>query len=70
MFRMLCGLTVPSPDGSTKIAIHGNDIGNARSKCRKLIGYTAQANPLWIGLTVREHLEYYAQVKGIIRDVR
>lgn len=33
-----------------------------------MIGYTAQDNPIWPRMTVREHLEYYANVKGVPSD--
>ncbi|CAD7927551.1 unnamed protein product [Amoebophrya sp. A120] len=64
-FRMMCGVTVPAKDPDTDIRILGKDIFTQRAECRQLIGYTAQANPLWMGMTVREHLEFYAMIKGI-----
>ncbi|CAD7957016.1 unnamed protein product [Amoebophrya sp. A25] len=64
-FRMMCGVTVPAKDPESQIRIHGNDIFTNRAACRKLIGYTSQSNPLWMGMTVREHLAFYAMVKGI-----
>eukprot|EP00391_Amoebophrya_sp_Ameob2_P006708 CAMPEP_0178983870 /NCGR_PEP_ID=MMETSP0795-20121207/1298_1 /TAXON_ID=88552 /ORGANISM="Amoebophrya sp., Strain Ameob2" /LENGTH=2833 /DNA_ID=CAMNT_0020674687 /DNA_START=350 /DNA_END=8852 /DNA_ORIENTATION=+ len=64
-FRMMCGVTVPAKDPDTDIRILGQNIFTQRAECRQLIGYTAQANPLWMGMTVKEHLEFYAMMKGI-----
>jgi ABC-type multidrug transport system ATPase subunit len=65
-FRMMCGIEVPSNATDTDIYIGGHSIYNERNECRKLIGYTAQDNPLWVNLTVKEHLEFYARVKGVL----
>lgn len=48
----------------SEILINDKSIFSDRNACRKLIGYCAQANPLWPYLTVEEHLYFYARVKG------
>lgn len=34
----------------------------------KFLGYCPQENPLWPSLTVKEHLELYAAVKGLDKE--
>ncbi|CAD7964725.1 unnamed protein product [Amoebophrya sp. A120] len=64
-FRMLCGITVPARHEQTEIKIGGHSMYTERDECRKIIGYTSQANPIWDSMTVIEHLEFYALVKGV-----
>lgn len=65
LFRMMCGVEVADRNPNTEIMIGGKSIFTQRAACRKLIGYTAQANPIWSALTVEEHLRFYAGVKGV-----
>ena len=39
-------------------------------KIRKLVGYCPQTNPIFEALTVEQHIDYYAQIKGIPSSVR
>jgi len=39
-------------------------------KARCMIGYCPQFDAIWDGLTVREHLEFYASMKGVRGDLR
>ena len=55
---------------SGEITINGLDISKDFSKCRKLIGYCPQADPIFYLLTVEEHLYYYAAIKGVIKSKR
>jgi len=64
-FRMLCGITVPARHAECDIRIGGHSIVTERDKCRKVIGYTSQFNPIWDSMTVEEHLLFYAGVKGV-----
>lgn len=68
LFRMMCGVDVPSQHPDSEIFIGGNNLVTQRDECRKVIGYTAQANPIWNKLTVEEHLNFYATVKGVPDD--
>jgi ABC-type multidrug transport system ATPase subunit len=43
----------------------GHDILNEQLKVRKLIGYCPQFDALFNLLTAREHLEFYARIKGV-----
>jgi ABC-type multidrug transport system ATPase subunit len=43
----------------------GSDILNEQLKVRKLIGYCPQFDALFNLLTAREHLEFYARIKGV-----
>ena len=64
-FRMMCGIEVPDANENTEILTAGKSIFHERGACRRAIGYTAQDNPIWPRMTVREHLEFYARVKGV-----
>jgi ATP-binding cassette, subfamily A (ABC1), member 3 len=54
------------------VQVNGFDI-NTRAgfeSARKLIGYCPQFDAIFDGLTVREHLEFYAKVKGVVQRFR
>lgn len=53
-----------------KIQIAGFDISKDFEKARQMIGYCPQENLLFDTMTCVEHLKYYAQVKGIPKDLR
>jgi len=61
-FKMMCGQIVPSKGD---IFVKGYRVKTDMEEVRKLIGYCPQFNALLDLLTVREHLELFAQVKGI-----
>jgi ATP-binding cassette subfamily A (ABC1) protein 3 len=42
-------------------------LGQNKSRC--LIGYCPQFDAIYVGITVREHLEIYAAIKGVRRDL-
>ncbi|KAM9210611.1 LOW QUALITY PROTEIN: ATP-binding cassette sub-family A member 9-like [Dugong dugon] len=42
--------------------------GSSREDTVRFLGYCPQENPLWPNLTVREHREVYATVKGLRKD--
>jgi ATP-binding cassette subfamily A (ABC1) protein 3 len=60
--EMLTGLIMPS-GGSAEIV--GLDIVNDIHKIRQRIGYCPQHDLLFEELTVREHLEFYGNLRGI-----
>ncbi len=60
--KMLSGDVVPS-SGTAKIA--GFDIVKEQPDVRRLLGYCPQFDALLELLTVREHLELYARIKGV-----
>lgn len=60
--KILTGLTAPSYGNAT---IGGYNVSTEQSKARKLIGYCPQFDSLLDLLTVAEHLELYAKIKGI-----
>ncbi|KAL5708093.1 Phospholipid-transporting ATPase abca1 [Ranunculus cassubicifolius] len=59
---MLTGEESPT-DGTA--CIFGNDIGSNPKAARRNIGYCPQFDALLEFLTVREHLELYARIKGV-----
>ena len=60
--KMLSGDIVPT-SGSAKL--QGRDILTDQIECRRLLGYCPQFDALFELLTVREHLELYARIKGV-----
>ena len=68
-FKSMTGDVTPS-DG--KIFIDGLDLSITEqfSSARKLIGYCPQENAIFEGMTVREHLLFYARIKGILVNRR
>ena len=47
------------------ITINGMDVINEFAKVRKQIGYCPQHDCIFDLMTVEEHLDYYASIKGI-----
>ena len=68
-FKCLTGETKPT---SGEVTINGHDVTTTSGfmKARKQIGYCPQFDCIFEGLTVREHLEIYAALKGIPYDIR
>jgi ABC-2 type transport system ATP-binding protein len=65
--RMLCGLIGPT-EGTGRVL--GFDIGRDSEAIKARIGYMSQKFSLYPDLTVRENLEFYADVYGIDRRER
>lgn len=55
------------PDGGDCI-IYGKSIRSDVRGARQEIGLCPQHNILWPNLTVREHLQYYGAIKGLVGD--
>ncbi|KAL7706957.1 ATP-binding cassette protein subfamily A member 10 [Lotmaria passim] len=55
---------VLEPDGGDCF-VYGRSVRHELSKARQEIGLCPQHNILWPQLTVREHLDYYAAIKGL-----
>ena len=66
-FKSLTGEITPT---SGEISINGLDIGRDFAKIRKLIGYCPQHDAIFEQMTVEEHLDYYARIKGIKKEIR
>ncbi|TMW64124.1 hypothetical protein Poli38472_014241 [Pythium oligandrum] len=63
--KMLTGDVVPSSGTAT---LSGFDILTQQIEVRRQIGYCPQFDALFDLLTVREHLELFARIKGISRE--
>jgi len=59
------------PDGGS-LHIGGNDVLSLfeQDQTRCLIGYCPQFDAIFEGVTVREHLEIYASIKGVKSDIK
>lgn len=68
LFKSLTGEICPTRGN---VSINGHDISTARGfeNARKMIGYCPQFDAIFTGLTVLEHLQIYASLKGIKRDL-
>jgi len=64
-FKMLSGDIVPTSGTAT---ISGHDVLREQIECRRLIGYCPQFDAILDLLSVREHLEMYARIKGVPTD--
>lgn len=69
MFKMITGEIQPTEG---QMSIVGNNVltPTGLSEARKYIGYCPQFDCLYPQLTVREHLELYASLKGIHKEYR
>jgi ABC-2 type transport system ATP-binding protein len=65
--RMLCGLVDPT-EGSARVA--GHDVVREPQAVKDRIGYMAQRFGLYQDLTVRENMDFYADLFGIFGDER
>ncbi len=61
-FRMLCGL-LPASDGRLWVA--GRNLRKAPARARARIGYMSQKFSLYGNLTVRQNLDFFANVYGL-----
>lgn len=48
-----------------RVQIGGHSVTSSMAKCFQLLGYCPQHDALWKNITVREHLECYAAIRGI-----
>lgn len=62
-FRMLCGLLKPTA-GRAQVA--GFDLTNASSEAKQHVGYMAQRFSLYDLLSVRQNLEFFAGLYGLV----
>lgn len=51
-----------------KVFIKGHNIRESMDIAYRMIGYCPQHDALWGSLTVREHLNVYATIRGISED--
>src|SRR5512136_1157637 len=65
--RMLCSLVDPT-EGSARVA--GHDVVREPQAVKDRIGYMAQRFGLYLDLSVRENMDFYADLFGILGAVR
>ncbi|KAF8786913.1 ATP-binding cassette sub-family A member 3 like protein [Argiope bruennichi] len=61
--KILTGRKLPT---TGKVSLYGYPIPEKLAEARKLIGYAPQNNTLYDKLTVKEHLNLFARLKGIL----
>lgn len=68
-FKCLTGEEIPNKG---QVRVNGFDVTTSAgfNNARSLIGYCPQFDAIFDKLTVREHLEFYAIVKGVIAEYR
>lgn len=60
--RVITGEIAPTKG---QIKIGGTNITSSQSDVFKMLGYCPQHDALWKNVTVREHLEVYAAIRGV-----
>ncbi|XP_038064701.1 ATP-binding cassette sub-family A member 5-like [Patiria miniata] len=58
-------ITADTKPARGQIQIAGHDLASSLTEAFRVIGYCPQHDPLYENLTVREHLEAYALIKGV-----
>lgn len=61
-------LTGQIPPTAGSVFIYGHAVPEEFMQARKLLGYCPQYNTLFKDMTIREHLLFYTQLKGLLKD--
>lgn len=62
--KIMTGETMPT---TGQVQIGGHSITVNQADAFKTMGYCPQHDALWKNVTVREHLEVYASIRGVSR---
>ena len=60
--RMLCGLLTPTSGRATVV---GHDVGTEAAQVKASIGYMSQRFSLYLDLTARDNLDFFAGIYGL-----
>ena len=61
-------LTGQLPPTAGSVYIYGHKVPEEFMQARKLLGYCPQYNTLFSDMTVREHLQFYSNLKGLLSE--
>ncbi|XP_054168189.1 phospholipid-transporting ATPase ABCA1-like [Oppia nitens] len=61
-------LTGQLPPTAGSVYIYGHPVPDEFMQARKLLGYCPQYNTLFMNMTVREHLQFYSDLKGLLNE--
>ncbi|KAM3922145.1 ABC-type organic anion transporter ABCA8-like isoform 1-T1 [Leptodactylus fuscus] len=64
---LLAGEEEPTA-GNVELCGVGSPVPQKMEECTAFLGYCPQTSPLWPSLTIKEHLEIYAAVKGLRKE--
>ena len=70
LMRLVCGYLPVQAVAGTAVKVGDVDVTRDSLRARSLVGYLPEQVPLYVELRVREHLEFRAAIKGVLRRER